>query len=106
MKVYTLVINWKDELGGGLISTYSYTTLEKAVESAVEILKECVVDNGKALFDGNQKVNLEGVKELLLLNRWYENERVEKRDVEGPGYQKVIGPVEAFWIRIDENELE
>ena len=34
MTIYTLIFCWYDEENDGLVRTYSYSSLEKAVESA------------------------------------------------------------------------
>lgn len=90
MTIYTLIFCWYDEYNDGSVSTYSYSSLEKAVKSAGEVMSNCVVNHG-GLKQRGKTITVKKFKELLKTYLWYEN---------------YISPENHFWVRIDVHELD
>lgn len=90
MTIYTLIFCWYDEENDGLVSTYSYSSLEKAVESAGQVMSNCVINHG-GLKKKGKPISLKEFMDLLATYRWYEN---------------YVSPKNHFWVRIDENGLD
>lgn len=85
MMIYTLVFCWNVD---GTVSTYCYSSLEKAVQSAAAVMVSCVLKHG-GLVQKGKAISLDTFISLLTTYKWYENS--------GEDY---------FWVRIDENELD
>ena len=104
MKVNVLVLCWVDD--NGLISTYAYSTYEKAVEGACKILSDVILKNGEKRVAGNRILTLEQVKEMLSRDSWYSNYYTDPDDRNSPD---VFNPnemeTERFWVRIDTMDL-
>ena len=96
MTVYTLVFCWHDKYNDGAVSTYSYSSLEKAVESACEVMESCVVNDGQTLVLRGKPITIDTFRDLLLKYRWFTNTARWGEDAKENN----------SWVRIDENVLD